>query len=279
MLRLAALYPIVLASALLACGTADTPEATTSSASGLKQHATYLALGDSIAFGDDPTVENLANENRFAGYPESLARTLELRHVNAACPGETSGSFVAEGTPDNGCRAFREQWGIHAKYDGTQLAFALDYLRDNPVDLVTIALGGNDLLMVLAVCGGDAQCAVERLPPVLAEVQANFIQALSAIRGVYQGRIVVPTYFAPVEDPSVVAGARYLNAVLAGVATALGADVADAFEAFRPENQPRDVCADGLLIALPAPQSGCDKHPSPAGDELIAQTIADVLAP
>src|ERR1019366_3867907 len=71
---------------------------------GNDKNFTYLALGDSIAFGYDPTVVN-PTPDKFTGYPEIVAQLEHLlqskKEVNAACPGETSGSFLDVTQPDN----------------------------------------------------------------------------------------------------------------------------------------------------------------------------------
>src|ERR1700728_1022676 len=76
---------------------------------------TYLALGDSVAYGYDPTVTSPA-PSKYVGYPEISASALHLlqsgKEVNASCPGETSGSFLMGG-PGNGCQAFKDTVGLH----------------------------------------------------------------------------------------------------------------------------------------------------------------------
>jgi hypothetical protein len=42
-----------------------------------------LALGDSVAFGYNPLL-SFANANNFVGYPEIVARRLELKDVNSS---------------------------------------------------------------------------------------------------------------------------------------------------------------------------------------------------
>ncbi len=62
---------------------------------------TYLALGDPIAFGFNPTLFSptlpTPTPSDFVGYPEIVAQVENLlqskKEVNAACPGETSASF------------------------------------------------------------------------------------------------------------------------------------------------------------------------------------------
>src|SRR5260370_33649962 len=78
---------------------------------GNETNYTYLALGDSIAFGYDPTV-TAPTPAKYTGYPEIVAQIENLlqskKEVNAACPGETSGSFMV-GPPDNGCHGIGPQ--------------------------------------------------------------------------------------------------------------------------------------------------------------------------
>src|SRR5450755_4190858 len=76
---------------------------------GNNSNYTYLALGDSIAFGYSPLVplSPLPTPSEYTGYPEIVAGIEHLlqskKEVNAACPGETSGSFISGAPPDNGC--------------------------------------------------------------------------------------------------------------------------------------------------------------------------------
>jgi hypothetical protein len=92
---------------------------------------TYLALGDSVSFGYDPTVTS-PTPSKYTGYPEVLAGVLHLeqsrKEVNASCPGQTSGSFLIGG-PDNGCQQFKDTIGLHTNYTGTQSSFAVTQLE------------------------------------------------------------------------------------------------------------------------------------------------------
>jgi len=71
-------------------------------------NASFLALGDSVPFGfitaDGPAY---VNSNNFIGYPDWAGGDLRLNTANAACPGETSASFISTTGADNGCKAFR----------------------------------------------------------------------------------------------------------------------------------------------------------------------------
>src|SRR6266568_8706008 len=100
----------------------------------------YLALGDSVAFGTNPLLDahNAAN---FVGYPEIVAQTLDIEHVNASCPGEATGGFISPTGLDNVCRPYRTTFPLHVAYTGTQLAFAVNFLKNHPrTRLVTIDL-------------------------------------------------------------------------------------------------------------------------------------------
>src|SRR4051794_1724578 len=91
---------------------------------------TYLALGESISFGFDPTLLLLGKPpDAYTGYPEIVSDILFQRNrskeVNASCPGETSGSFISVGAPDNHCQDFKAAFGLKATYPGSQLNFAI----------------------------------------------------------------------------------------------------------------------------------------------------------
>ncbi len=97
--------------------------------------STYLALGDSVTFGFmEPNVvpaPNYSDASSFVGYPEIVGRLMRIKTVNAACPGETSASFVNPSAQSNGCenslgggQGYRPQNPLHVGYKGSQLAFA-----------------------------------------------------------------------------------------------------------------------------------------------------------
>ena len=87
----------------------------------------YLALGDSITFG---FIANAGfaylNPGNFIGFPDYLSRSLKFEDVNASCPGETTGSFLSQSAPDNGCRFHRSLVPLHVAYTSTQAKFAVD---------------------------------------------------------------------------------------------------------------------------------------------------------
>ncbi len=140
----------------------------------------YLALGDSIAFGYRPSSVTPAGDYRhpadFIGYPEDIARTLGLDLVNASCPGETTASMIEEAAPSNGCETnargapgYRSFEPLHVSYAGSQLGYAVRYLRLHPdTRLVTIDIGVNDLLRCQGTtsdhCAGAGRTSAGRWP-------------------------------------------------------------------------------------------------------------------
>ena len=114
----------------------------------------YLALGDSVAFGYDPLV-TVPIQSNYTGYPQTIARTLRPYDglASLACPGETSGSFSSATARDNNCRAFKGQFGLHTNYTGVQADYAISLLQNNrSIDLVSLSIGGNDLLLLQLDC-------------------------------------------------------------------------------------------------------------------------------
>ena len=119
------------------------PPATADAASSRPQ--TYLALGDSLAFGFSPLADPTSAGN-FVGYPSKVAAALKLRLTNAACPGETSSHLVDLAGTDNNCGLWRANFPLHATYTTTQLAFADAFLKSHPKTLVvSIDIGANDV--------------------------------------------------------------------------------------------------------------------------------------
>jgi len=235
--------------------------------------AGYLALGDSVAFGFNPIVftTNPTNTKAYVGYPEVLSEDV----VNASCSGETSSSLIA-GPPDNGCAAFRSVAPLHVSYTGTQLAFAVAYIRSHPdTRLVTIDIGANDLFVLLRTCGTSSSCFAAGFPAMLSALGRNLVTIYGSLRAAgFTGHLVALTYYlTDYTDQNAAAAIGGINQVVAVVTTQFGGRVADGFAAFQREAAEfgGDSCAAGLLIRVPS--GGCDIHPSAAGAEILAEAI------
>jgi lysophospholipase L1-like esterase len=276
---------------------------------------TYLALGDSVPFGMNVTLlppysQRTPTPAEFIGYPEIVASAVRVSEVNASCPGETSGSFLNTSAPDYGCNSphvvplptpgltpvtippFKTTIGLHTDYKGAQMDFAVSQLKANKrIDLVTLSIGANDVLLVLPLleqCGTDAVCVNNILLPVLRTYAMNLAQILTGIRAQYQGTLILMSYYSP--SPALDSLTETLNGVMTQVAGQLSTTpgfapitIADGFTAFQraSESSNHDACQAGLLIQLPPSPynlSPCDIHPSPLGRDLLA-TLVELGAP
>ena len=247
-----------------------------------EKNFTYLALGDSVAFGFDPTVA-APTPDKFTGYPEVVAAVQHLlkskKEVNAACPGETSTSFLVAGAPDNGCQQFKAIIGLHTNYTGTQAQFAvMQLLANRHINLVTLSIGGNDLLLLQKQCSiapSFADCVRAMLPGVLQLYGQNLAQIMMAFRvqAHYPGTLVLVKQYSPSSDPLFIRTVAALNSVMMQVGSQVGAKFADGFTAFQLASAltQGDPCQAGLLIHLNA--TTCDVHPSPLGRDLLAAAV------
>jgi lysophospholipase L1-like esterase len=242
----------------------------------------YLALGDSVPFGFNPLL-NPRHADNFVGYPEIVAQRLGIDDVNATCPGEATGGFLSLTGTDNVCRPYRAANPLHVHYRGTQMAFALKYLRQHhDTSLVTLTLGANDVFRFQKDCAAKpptGTCGLG-LGGVAAVMQANLNSIFNQIRGTgYSGLIVAVTYYSlSYPDTS---GAQFLNAPMIAAATAHGALIASGLEAWRATAMAAggSSCVARLLIATPKdPNSACDVHPTPLGRNLLAGAVLQTIA-
>jgi lysophospholipase L1-like esterase len=250
----------------------------------------YLALGDSLAFGYRPAAVTRAaaylNPANFTGYPEDVAKALGLHVVNASCPGETAASMINSSVLSNGCETsadgnlgYRSLAPLHVSYTGSQLAFALRYLRQHPqTALVTIDIGANDMFLCQQATPG--RCTGPGFTRALGHVTKDLDMILHAVRDQahYRHVLVMLTYYTlNYADRTSVAQTEALNAALAGPAARYHARLADGFAAFRAASARAAgrACAAGLAISLPS--GGCDEHPTARGQQVLARAIEQLL--
>jgi len=265
--------------ALIAVGSATATEAASTSPD-------YLGLGDSVAFGYISLAGfEYVNAQNFVGYPDWLAIVAGLNEANAACPGETTGSFLSTQAPDDGCRLYRQHAPLHVSYGSsqTQFAYAVNYLQQNggSTAVVTLQLGSNDVLLLIQACNNDPQCIAQGLPGVLVTAGANMASILAGLRGTgYTGAIVIVNYYSTdYSNQMTTQITSALNQAITAPAALFGASVADVFSAFQAASQPAGgrTCVAGLLNTKPGVNPlACDIHPSQSGQKLIAQVIASL---
>jgi hypothetical protein len=252
----------------------------------------YLALGDSYPFGSrcdtTPCVapENLTgldsakNDNFYVGYPDYLQLMIDRPLINAGCPGEFTSSFLTlGGLGGQACPKARELGLLHIEYAGSQMEFAEDYLTTNArVQLITLQLGGPQTNKFFSDCAFNPTCIMNGLPAHTAWLVADLTEILSRLRGTgYSGPIIF------VEYPSTnynSFGAQILPQLYQAVLPTLqayGVQKAPIFDVFRVAALPfgGNSCAAGLLITTAT--GGCNVHPTPAGHQLIASTLAGMV--
>jgi len=245
----------------------------------------YLALGDSVAFGYNPTVTNLVPES-FVGYPELVADALHMatskKEVNASCPGQSSSSFLYGG-PDIGCEPFRAAVGLHTAYSGTQMNFAISQLQSNKhINLVTLSIGGNDLSLLQAQCATAPSflvCVQQGLTGVLTTYSQNLAVILGGIRSEYSGTIVLLKYNFINTDPLFQHAIQLLNQAMMDVGSQFpNVKFADGYAAFEfaSATSGGDPCEAGLLVRLS--DGTCDIHPSLAGQKVLASAVLVALS-
>jgi lysophospholipase L1-like esterase len=244
---------------------------------------TYLALGDSVPFGfRNADVAHFSQPASFTGYPELLAPQLDLRLLNASCPGETSASFADTTAPAFGCEngpqsgrfGFRSVYPLHVPYalPESQLDYAVRTLEaTDDVRLVTLQVGANDAFLCRQTTAD--RCASES-GAVVSTAQRNVETILTALRerAGYTGQVVVVTYYALDYSGVAAAGTRLLDDALATAARAHGAAVADGFAAFRPAA----TAAGGSAVDAGLVIRG-DVHPTPEGQRLLAAAVRSAL--
>ncbi len=250
----------------------------------------YLALGNSVAFGFSPLL-NESNADNFIGYPNTVAAAFKEHLTNASCPGETSSHFIDLSGSDNNCGQWRftYHFPLHVTYSTSQLEFTDGFLQSHPKTLVvSIDIGANDLFVLERFCGGavtppEIQCILSGLPGMLATLSANLDTIYGHIRNMdgYHHKIVALTYYSlNYSDPVGTNVISQVNKVVADRTLAWGGIVASGFDAFAAASTAfgGDTCAAGLRIVLtPPPSLTCDIHPSPAGRDLLAQAIVNAL--
>ena len=251
----------------------------------------YLALGDSLAFGYSQAKFNslFPNENPAAydtGYVDDFGRVLRFVHpnlqiVNDGCPGETTDSFI------NGPCRYQLAFPLHHPYVGgtssSQLSDALAYLRANPnTDPITLDIGANDALGVIeGTCKLEPVCIAGAAPALFAHIASNLGLILADLRGAApHAKIIVLGLYNPF-GPSL-AGAdqltAQLNEVMKRVASAVGARFADPLPVFNPPG-PREQPTICLLTNFCTPLQ--DIHPTDLGYLVLAGLVLrqDVFGP
>ncbi len=244
----------------------------------------YLALGDSLAIGVQPSATGDVATNQ--GYADDLfavfrTRVRGLSLAKLGCSGETTTSMI--------------QGGICTYAEGSQLAAALDFLQTHKVALVTIDIGANDIDHCVSLTGIDPAC----VEAALATVETNLPQILAELRTVAPTTpIVAMNYYDPFlaawelgSSGQALAGAslqatNVFNTLLETAYKAFGIPVADVANAYHVNNftvvpivkLPLNVFVTltWTWMGAPAPL-GPDVHPNAVGYAAIAGAFVEKI--
>ena len=236
----------------------------------------YLALGDSITYGLQPTkAKPGARPSDFkTGYVDVVAarmrkRSSSLEVVNYGCPGESTVTF-ARGL----CPAFADRIKLHDVFSGSQLGAALAFLRAHPGDVspITLTLFGNDWFPVLLdTCQGNAVCAQKRGPSEIAAFGSRLTSIIRKLRAAAPtAQIVVTGAWNPDPSQLVALKATYglLETTIVRAATPSHARVVRMIPVFNPPGKTR-----ARLCALTFICSQGDPHPTDAGYRAMADAV------
>lgn len=246
---------------------------------------TYLALGDSLAYGMQ--IGHLRQEMKSGtvdaasfdtGYVNRLAAILRhstpnLHVVDLGCPGETTSSFI-DGQcafATNGKPFGHKPLPMHVKYKGAQLLAGLKYLenQNDNIRLITVDIGINDLRADELACGSASdfeKCLKGKWPVTAKKVAKNLSIILHNLRyAAPHTKILVMTYYnwLGLQHPRSDAQVRDLNAIITRSARSIGATTIHTFPAF---NESGNLCKLSLICGPTK-----DLHPTNAGYRLIAQ--------
>jgi lysophospholipase L1-like esterase len=246
---------------------------------------TYLALGDSLAFGYSEArfdefypEENPANFE--TGYVNDFGDVLKifnprLQIVNDGCPGETTESFI-----DGPC-AYQLEFPLHHPYaagpDSAQLADALSYLKAHPgaVNPITLDIGANDALgLIETTCKKELACILAGAPGLFAHIATNLTLILGELRAAApHAQIIVLGLYNPFGEklPGGDELTAKLNEVMAGVAASVGARFADPLPVFNPPGalEGPTIC----LLTRMCEKEREDIHPTDLGYAVLAGLI------
>jgi lysophospholipase L1-like esterase len=252
----------------------------------------YLALGDSVTFGYEEAqvvpAPNYKDAASFLGYPEHFGAALHVKVANAACPGETSSSLINAQAQSNGCEnsvgsptAYRKLFPLHVHYSGSQLAYAISYLKAHKnVRLVSLMIGANDFFVCVRTTKDGCTSGAE-IAALLKKISSNVKVILSAIRNKahYKGQLAIVNYYS-LNYASTTSNlqSQTLNSNVDSAAKPFHVEIANGYAELQAAalHFGGSTCGAGLLTQLGSP-GNCGVHPSYAGQALLAQALAKAV--
>ena len=245
----------------------------------------YLALGDSLSRGVQPNRTGVLVETN-QGYVDDLFAYYRLRHpelrlAKLGCSGESTGTMIAGG----GC-----------SYPlGSQLAQAVQFLQTHNVALITLTIGGDNILHCISVSRIDPACvnngiadATGDLPEILAALRAA-APDVPIVAMNYNDPLLGLWRFGPAGQQLASDSRKitlFYNRVLERIYGAVHVPVADVAQAFRITDARPLPLVDvpvNVFLALTwtwislSPPLGPDVHPNAVGYAVIAGAFVKTI--
>ncbi len=234
--------------------------------------SSYLALGDSLAFGYQPDL------NWVNGYTNDLYTDLRTHGVttysNLACPGETTTTMIKGGCPFPLLRKY--------VYTGPQLHAALDYLHKHAgqVSPVTLDIGANNLTADLNVsnCSVNSNWTTD-LATVNSDLTNVILPQLVAaltVNGQMTGDLLLLDYYDPYQNicPNTGTYIQQIDAALANDASLNGhvtfVDILTPFDGTASSNP--NICNYTWMCSVFK-----DIHAQNAGYSIMAKAIEQTV--
>jgi lysophospholipase L1-like esterase len=229
----------------------------------------YLALGDSMAYGFQPTKANAPPSAFNTGYVDLFAARLrklssKIKVVNYGCPGDSTVTFAR-----GGCDWLKQGRKLHDGFRGSQLKAAEAFLRahSGKVSPITVTLWGNDLPLPLSQ-------NARRAPRAIASFASRFSAILRQLRAAApSAEIIVTGAWNPEADRLAQTEPLYrsLDAAIKRAATASRVRVANMFAALNGtgnvKSQQARICRLTFIC------SKGDPHPTNAGYRAMAHAF------
>jgi lysophospholipase L1-like esterase len=253
--------------------------------------STYIAVGDSVAFGEYRFLEgpNDGVRGYVAPYADSLAASnggVRPQVLNLAVSGETSTTFFNGGPlgpgPIPGMPAYGRNTNYLQPYP-TQNSLLLStiaaqHAAGNTINNVTVQLGANDFYALAIDPSNFTKTPLQQkaiIGATLSQFQSNYTALLSELKSLApEANLVLLGYYDPFRpfenDPtsplyptSRLSGPSIqgLNQIIAGEATAFNARYIDLYTPFLGNELIDTDIANTLIPGNP--------HPTPAGYEVI----------
>lgn len=239
---------------------------------------TYLAVGDSLAFGfENSTTPSFGDRGYVGDYANFLGASTGVRPfvTNLATYGETTSTFMNGGNPAA---------TMNLNYSDTSTSqnsmmlstIASQKASGDSINTVSVQLGANDLFAAAATPGFFSMTAAQQsaliqqtlgtvatnVATVLGEIKAKLPNADVVVVGYYNPYAAVPSNpFAAVAAPAI----QGLDSVLKADAQALGARYVDTYTPFLgKEAQDTFITTSGSTYNV---------HPTDQGYQLIANQM------